>query len=138
MENNSHILTALSADESGVIALRCPDRTQFDPGCIAQLFADLHAADAEQIVCRLLEKIAAQLSCLQQAYVGRDLDKISDAARNIRLVADQMGLAEMSDASGHVDTCATHADGVALGATIARLERAFDIAVKQVWNFRAS
>ena len=51
-------------------------------------------------------------------------------------VGAQIGLTDVIEAAAHVARCAGQCDGVALSATVARLERAFDVAVTQVWRYR--
>jgi hypothetical protein len=57
-------------------------------------------------------------------------------ARRVGLVAGRLGLVEVATAAGHVRICLKQADGAAIEATMARLERGFDLAVSEVWNFR--
>jgi hypothetical protein len=57
-------------------------------------------------------------------------------ARRIGLIATQIGLTEVSTAAGHVVECLEQLDGIALEATLARLERGFDVAVSEIWNYR--
>ena len=56
--------------------------------------------------------------------------------QHIVFVAGQIGVVEVGVAATHVRSCLIQQDGVALDATMARLERGFDIAVNEVWNFR--
>jgi len=44
---------------------------------------------------------------------------------------------EVARAARHVSNCADQGDGIALEATLARLERAYDLAISEIWDFRA-
>lgn len=138
MENNiSHIGLLWPADPA-VIVLRCPDLLHFDPAPMQRLFVEKDPAVAEDLICRILEDIAHGLDALQQGLEDCSFQTMLKPARRIGLVADQIGLTEVSVAAYHVVTCLSQADGVALEATLARLERGFDVGVSEVWNFRDS
>lgn len=119
-----------------VVVLRCPDQLHFDPVPLIRLFAEKDATEAEDMVCRILEDIARRLDGLQEGLADFDYAGMLKPARRIGLIADQIGLTEVSVAAYHVVTCLCQRDNVAVEATLARLERAFDIAVSEVWNFR--
>lgn len=124
------------APDTDVVVLRCPDALHFDPGPLNRLFSEKDPAEAEEMICRILEDITQRLDALQQALGACDFPAMLKPARRIGLIADQIGLTEVSVAACHVATCVTQQDGIALEATIARLERGFDVAVAEVWNFR--
>lgn len=84
----------------------------------------------------MLEDIALRLDMLQRGLAAYDFDKMQKPARRISIVADQVGLTEVSITADHVGTCLAQNDCVALEATMARLERGFDLAVTEIWNFR--
>ena len=119
-----------------VVVLRCPDQPQFDPVPLIRLFTEKDPTEAEDMVCRILEDIARRLDALQEGAVDLDYTGMLKPARRIGLIADQIGLTEVSVAAYHVVTCLCQRDNVAVEATLSRLERAFDVAVSEVWNFR--
>lgn len=136
MEHNQTLLAAVPEPDQDVVVLRCHDQLHFDPAPLSRLFSEKDAAEAEEVVCRVLEDIAMRLDMLQRELVDCDFAKMLKPARRIGMVADQIGLTEVSVAANHVATCLKQGDGVALEATMARLERSFDVAVSEVWNFR--
>lgn len=119
-----------------VAVLRCPQQLHFDPVPLNRLFAEKDHHAAEDILCRMLEDIAMRLDMLQQGMAGYHFDVMQRPARRIELIADRIGLTEVAIAAGHVQTCIRNRDPVGLDATMARLERGFDVAVAEVWNFR--
>ncbi|WP_341367925.1 hypothetical protein [Yoonia sp. BS5-3] len=137
MENTTHMLAPVPDQENDVIVLCCADPVHFDPSVLNRLFAEKDPDEAEEVVCRVLEDIAKRLDILQQGRSESDLDKMITPAKRIETVAEQIGLGEVSVAAAHVARCIEQHDGVALDATLARLERGFDIAVSEVWEYRA-
>ena len=100
------------------------------------IFAVKGQAEAEEMICRVLEDIAHRLYALQVAKDYHAFDQVAKPARRITQVAAQIGLTDVSRTAAHVATAARQADGVALSATLAWLERGFDIAVTEIWTFR--
>ncbi|MEL6838141.1 MAG: hypothetical protein AAFP85_02545 [Pseudomonadota bacterium] len=129
-------LASVPNDEPDVIVLRCADPLHFDPTALNALCAKKGIEEAEEVVCRVLEDIAMRLDILQQGRDDSRFDLMFKPARRIGLVAGQIGLTEVSAAAGHVVICLQQMDGIALEATMARLERAFDVAISEIWNHR--
>lgn len=136
MDNTTPFLAPVPDAASDVIVLRCADHLHFDPTALNALFAKKGFHAAEEVVCRILEDIAMRLDLLQQGRDESRFDMMFKPARRIRSVAGQIGLIEVAAAAGHVVTCLKQMDGVALEATMARLERGFDVAVSEIWTYR--
>jgi len=119
-----------------VVLLSCHDHMHFDPAPLTRLFAERDTQEAEYLVCRMLEDIAMRLDMLQRARADHAFANMDRPAQRIGVVADQIGLTEVAVAVNHVRTCLVQQDGIALDATMARLERGFDIAVSEVWGVR--
>ena len=110
--------------------------TAFDPEPAKRLYRRMPLHEAEDTLCDFLEDIARRLEQLQRAMAARQLSDMARPARRVALAARQIGLLEVADSAQHLRTCLTLNDGVALHAVLARLERAFDVAVNEVWNLR--
>ncbi|MCO4848324.1 MAG: hypothetical protein KC448_10180 [Yoonia sp.] len=119
-----------------VSVLHCRQTAHLDPSPVDHIFAVKGQAEAEEMICRVLEDIAHRLDALQVAMVEHAFERIAKPARRITQVASQIGLTDVSRTASHVATAAQQADGVALSATMARLERGFDVAVTEIWTFR--
>lgn len=128
--------TAPSAPDCDIVVLRCHACAPFDRAALARVFADQPLSEAEDMLCRILENIAYWLDILQQDSACDPGAMAGKAARRISLVAGQIGLVGLAVAADHVGRCLKAGDDVALAATIGRLERAFDLAVSEVWTFR--
>lgn len=136
MKNITQFPSPASAASDDIVVLACQHQMHFDPSPLMRLFAERDVREAEEIVCRLLEDIAMRLDRLQQALAAHEFDLMGKPAERIGAVAEQIGLTEVAVSAGHVFTCLVQQDGIALDATMARLERGFDLAVTEVWNFR--
>ncbi len=136
MENITQFLAAVPDPESDVVVLRCADPLHFDPSVLNRLSIEKEPAEIDEVVCRVLEDIARRLDVLQQGRSESDFAVMLRPARRIHTVAGHIGLTEVSVAAEHVIKCLEQMDGIALEATLARLERGFDIAVSEVWNYR--
>lgn len=136
MTNITHLNAHVAEPDHDIVVLRCPDQLQFDPAPINRLFAQKTTAEAEEVVCRVLEDIAMRLDMMQTELRQSSFAAMLKPARRISLIAEQIGLTEVATAADHVANCLQQRDGIALEATMARLERGFDVAVSEVWNFR--
>jgi hypothetical protein len=92
---------------------------------------------AENTVVRTLEDLAVRLNGLHDLRAICAFADMVRPAERLAGVAEQVGLVEVSNAARHVANCAAQAEGVALEATLARLERAYDRAIAEIWDFRA-
>lgn len=128
----------LSADpvvsDRPVTVMKCRAVSRIDPGPIATLFRDLGPDAAEDTICRVLEDIAERLNALHSLRCRAEFDQIPRPANRIRSIAIQIGLIEVATAAEGVGISAQQGDGVALEATLARLERSFDAAISQIWD----
>ena len=136
MDNRTPYVAPVLDPQLDVVVLRCPDQIRFDPAPLQRLIASKSKAEAEGIVCHVMEDLATRLDVLQKGLAAQNLAMMLKPCSKIRLIADQIGLTEVVIAANHVQTCLCQADTIALEATMARLERAFDVAVNEVWNFR--
>ena len=136
MKNVTQFPVPVSTASVDVVVLSCRNQMHFDPAPLVRLFAERGPEKAEEVVCRMLEDIALRLDMLQRGLAGLDFSTMRKPAHRISLVADQIGLTEVKTAAGHVGTSLVQNDSVALEAVMARLERGFDVAVTEIWNFR--
>lgn len=121
---------------SCVTVLRCRDKFILDPEPLDALFAHKDTAAAEAAVCRALEEIASRLDRLQLARTSGRLELMVEPARRIGGIAGGLGLTGVQQIAGHVADASSSQSGVAVSATMARLERCFDQAISGIWDFR--
>ena len=120
-----------------VTVLDCKGRLGLDPAPLALISTARGEGAAEQTACRALEDLATRLADMQDARWRSGFGDLPPPAQRFAAIAEQIGLTELAQAARHVATAASQADGVALEATMQRLERAFDLAVTHIWNYRA-
>jgi hypothetical protein len=137
MTYQNTLLATMPMPSAAIAVLRCADRFQMNPTPVAGLFSEMPPHEAEGIICRALEDMASRLDQLHTARMAGDFDEIATPARRIGAVARQIGLTTLFDATEHLACAAQQKDTVAVGATLARLERAFDMAVSYVWDYQA-
>lgn len=139
MEHNHTQFAALTAPmhpATTVTFLRCKDLVVLDRDPVFEILATRGALTGEAIICRALEDIALRLDTLQDAVRAHGFEAVEKPAKRIQHVGAQLGLTDVIRSAAHVATAARQSDGVALSATMARLERAFDVAIAEVWRFR--
>ena len=115
MKNVTPFPSLVSSLPAGVAVLPCRYEMQFDTAPMAQLFATRELHEAEEVVCRMLEDIALRLDLLQRGLAAHDFAPMQRPAKRIQVIADQLGLIEVSVAAAHVATCLAQSDGIALG-----------------------
>ena len=102
-----------------------------------QIFAEQGEFAAEETVCRALEDLARRINALKNPQENAEFDNLSVRAKRISAIAGQIGLVEVAVAAEGLAQASGQSNGVAVEATMARLERGYDTAISQVWNFRA-
>ena len=117
-----------------VAVLRCAVPCRFDPAALESLFASQTTLAVEATICRTLEGIAARLDALQVARQRGALSEMLMPARRIAKISEGLGLIDVALAAAHVSTAAQTTSMVAVAATLARLERCFDVAISVVWD----
>ena len=126
------------SDAPQVAMLRCSVEARIDPLPYQSLVGQRGTSEAEEIVCRVLEDIALRLDLLQLAMSDHSFLEIAKQARRVQQVALGIGLTDVQKIAMNAAISAEQQDGIAVHATIARLERSFDVAVTEIWNLRDS
>lgn len=137
MTQQSSISTPVGEISSVLTMLQRGGHLQLDPVPLTQIYAKMGVEAAENAVCRTLEDLALRLGALMDLRTTCAFPDMVRPAKTMACVADQVGLLEVARAARHVSNCAEMADGIALEATLARLERAYDLAISEIWDFRA-
>ena len=134
MEYRLPDLASRASEESLVPLLRPRDDLALDPGPLARLFGSRHEAAAEEVVCRAMEEISARLMQIEMFHAECRFAELARAARGLIGVADQIGLRGLALSASHVAVCSEGRDAVALGATLARLQRIADGSLAEIWD----
>ncbi|KQI68266.1 hypothetical protein AN189_10590 [Loktanella sp. 3ANDIMAR09] len=119
-----------------VTVLECLLDCAIDHGLLHDLYARQGAARADRTIATALEDLARRLGIMRDGRDHGGFDDLPGQARRMATIAAQIGLTEVATAAGHVANSARQRDGIAVEATMARLERSFDLAIGQVWMLR--
>ena len=113
---------------SPVRVLQFKGQLWLDPDPLADILTTYGEDAAEDTVCRTLADIGGRLTELRTIHQQCRFVEMMMPARRISAIAGQIGLTELSLAAENVGIAARQYDGIALEATIGRLERCFDLA----------
>lgn len=122
--------------ETSVTVLQFRGTLRLDPDPLADIYASQGEDAAEDTVCRTLADIANRISDVQDIHDRCALAEIPLRARRISAIAGQIGLTEVALSAAHLGNAAAQGNGIAVEATLSRLERCFDLAMTEVWAFQ--
>ncbi len=109
---------------------------QVDRERLDHLYAQLGAANAEQIVLRAMEELAARLDKVEGSYKKGQFGEMQKAARSMIAISEQIGMETFARVASDVNMLATQDDGAALAATVARLKRIGERSLLAVWDLQ--
>ena len=109
---------------------------QVDRERLDHLYAQLGASNAEQIVSRAMEELAARLDKVEGSYKKGQFDEMQKAARSMIAISEQIGMETFARVASDVNMLATQDDGAALAATVARLKRIGERSLLAVWDLQ--
>lgn len=119
-----------------VTALRPAERVRLDTGRLEALYMKLGALEAEDVICRALEEIAARLSRAERDYRAAHFVEMRKGCRGLVGIADEVGMSLMARVARDVIYCIDAGGGTALGATFARLLRTAGRSLCEIWDMQ--
>ena len=137
MKHDANITALPRLGHHSVTVLPCKAELRLNPEPLVQIFAEKGEDVAEETVSRALEDLARRINQLQPHRLDGSFDKLVRPVQRIGVIAEQIGLVEVASAAENVAGAARQNDGIAVEATLCRLERAFDTAVSQAWSFHS-
>jgi len=78
------------------------------------------------------EELAHRIATASRAASESAFDEVETCARRLRRIGLDLGFPTLAAAADNVLDCMTHADGAALGATVARLHRLGVLALQDI------
>ena len=120
---------------SAIARMRHDERVGLERGRIVALFSELGPAGAERLISAAMEDLAVQMSRIEAAAFQGDLSLIV-LAEDLAQLACQIGLSMLAGVGRDVAGCAAAGDGVALAATLARLQRVGARSLMAVWDLQ--
>lgn len=109
---------------------------RLDSARLEELFVQLGAAGAEDVVCRALEELAARLSHTERCYRELRFDDMRKSARSLIAISEQIGMQLLANVAQDVTRCIDHGDGTALSATLSRLLRVGEGSLSEFWELQ--
>jgi hypothetical protein len=79
--------------------------------------------------------MAVIMAAVSQQARDSDLVGLQQTALDLAPLATRLGLCEVARAVAQVKICAQTADAAVLAATVARLNRAFEMSIDHVWDY---
>ncbi len=120
-----------------VTLLRQSERVRLDPDRLDELYLQLGHQQAEEVVCRALEELAARLTHVERFYRQGKTREMRKCARSLGAIADQVGMEALARVARDVSGCTDAGDAVALAAVLARLLRVGEMSLTEIWEVPA-
>ena len=107
-----------------------------DADKLKALYSQLGDVNAEDIVCRAMEDLAARLAQAERQYRQARMEELRKNARLIVAIADQIGMRLLAQVAGDAVRCIDEGDGIALAAVLARLIRSGERSLTEIWELQ--
>ncbi|GAW34361.1 hypothetical protein RA2_01409 [Roseovarius sp. A-2] len=107
---------------------------RLDADRLEALYLELGETNAEDVVCRALEELAARLGQAERFYRDGRLGEMRKSSRSLIAIADQIGMALLARVAGDVTGSIDAGDHNALAATFARLLRIGERSLCDIWE----
>lgn len=110
------------------------ENVQLDQSQLETLYRQLGPVGADKVVNHALEELASLLTRLPVDYNDAQMGALSDGARALAAVAQQVGMTKLARVARDVADLAPRHDSNALSAVMARLGRIGDRSLVAVWD----
>lgn len=94
-----------------------------DVEAVAEIYRNLGAPTAEQVVSRALGELALTMAGIVEKVRAQDLRDLGRQLARLRRLAGDIGLVSLAKVAGDAQACLERADGTAFSAVWARLLR---------------
>lgn len=105
-----------------------------DADRIEALYLQLGETTAQDVVCRTLEQLAAQLDTVERCYRECRPDEMRKNSHSMIAIADRIGMSLLGYVAEDVTRCIDLRDDIALSATLARLMRIAEHSLCEIWE----
>ena len=119
-----------------VTLLKQREIIQLDANRLEELFVQLGETNAEDVVCRALEELAARLSHTERCYRENRFDDMRKSARSLIAISEQIGMQKLAEVARDVTRCIDIDDETAISATLARLLRIGEGSLSEIWDLQ--
>ncbi|GHE01738.1 hypothetical protein U879_16110 [Defluviimonas sp. 20V17] len=121
---------------SNIAVLRLEEQVQIDPARFEKLCARHGTSCAENLMARVVGELALVLSAMVGQYSEGNLKGFARGLRNLRRLADEVGMQTLSRATEGVRVSLRRGDSTALAATWARCLRLGEQSLLSDWDAR--
>jgi hypothetical protein len=94
-----------------------------DVEAVAEIYRNLGAPTAEQVVSRALGELTLTMAGIVEKVRAQDLRDLGRQLARLRRLAEDIGLVSLAKVAGDAQACLERADGTAFSAVWARLLR---------------
>ncbi|MDT8327284.1 MAG: hypothetical protein RQ750_07865 [Roseovarius sp.] len=119
-----------------VTLLKQDETVRLDADRLEALYLQLGESNAEDVVCRALEELAARLSHSERCHREGRLEDMRKSTRSLIAISDQIGMQHLARVAGDVTGCIDSGDRNALAATFARLLRIGERSLCEIWDLQ--
>lgn len=119
-----------------ISVLMIDEKVRLDADRLAELYAQLGEAGAQDVVCRAMEELAVRLARVEGAYRTNNTSVLRKGAKGLVGIAEQVGMQLLADVARDVGNSVDENDPVALSATMTRLLRIGDRSLTAVWDLQ--
>lgn len=132
----------MGADQFGVTmvdvvsTLIQKETVRLDQDRLNELYLQLGASGAEDVVCRAIEELAVRLSHCERLWRQKNHDDLRKSARSLIAISDQIGMCALARVAGDVTRAVDADDMPALAATLFRLIRVGERSLTAVWDLQ--
>ncbi len=110
------------------------ENVHLDPDKLSDLYKELGARGAEDVVCRAIEELAVRLTHCERLWRHDDMVNLRKSARSLIAISEQVGMVAMSNIASDVTSAIDSEDGAAVAATLFRLIRVGERSLTAIWD----
>lgn len=121
---------------AGVTVLWQDEPLGMDAERLAAIYVELGEARATAAVASAMEELAVALERMRGLRQTSRIPALAQLAARVRDIAEPLGMLSLSLVACDVTDAAQTGDGVALSATLARMERVANRSLKMVWDLQ--
>ena len=119
-----------------LVQIRPTEQVAVDREQLGLLYTQLGEVGAEDVVCRAMEELALRMAHCDRLYRTRDRFGLRKAVHGLVAIADQIGMALVSQVARDVVTCIDQDEDIALAATLSRLIRVGERSLNAIWELQ--
>jgi len=121
---------------ANITTLIFDEQVRLDSDRLAELYVQLGEIGAQGVVCRAMEELTTRLVKINESYQSNKARELRKGAKGLIGIAEQIGMQRLAKVARDVCNCVDQNDPLALGATLARLQRIGDGSLTAVWDLQ--